>query len=259
MAQQLTFAPGTIQCGLNEQYERELLQNITDFGLWHHLPIYPDLMSTKEIVNQERLRWKDKYGNDSTHRFPKYLVTNHFGSYCAFSRAFFPVFFQTASSFGTEAAIFVLLESKSPWYFSTRQSVTGIPDIRLYQIDNEKPSLLGQYITSGPRSYEGFSYWLNKYTKYERDRFPLLIPRPFLYKEASRNRVYYQDHYQHLKVPDLKVPTFDPVNTTTFEFDRVVQVSSILDNDAIGFLSLCLTLTLVAFKLINWIKWCCTK
>ena len=107
----LLFIPGTKSCGLNKEFELDLLRNVTNYALWEHLPIYADYVPMRDIIIHEKNRWKDKFGNDSLSHFPEYLVTNHFGSYCVFSRDFFPIYFHVASSFGMNRILFVLLES----------------------------------------------------------------------------------------------------------------------------------------------------
>merc|ERR1712228_575622 len=128
----------------------------------------------------------------------------------------------------------------------------GIPDIRLYEVrnDSNKPSLKGQYVTSGPRTIDGFSYWLHKYTKAERGKYPLLIPRPLLHKQVHRNRDYYEQNYEH-----FNPYSFDADNTT-FQFDQVIQASAILEDSMIASISAVLSFVYVFVTLVQWIKAC---
>eukprot|EP01084_Bolivina_argentea_P052436 96324_1 len=267
----LEFIPGTKHCRLNKDYEIELLYNITNYGLWNHLPIYADYVSIHDIIKYEKKKWKRKHGNDSISYFPNYIVTNHFGAYCIFSRDFFPIYFHVASSFGLNNILFVLLESRSPWYFSTRQSVTGIPDIRLYQIDKQNKGethhLLGQYVTSGQRSYDGFRYWLEKYTKLDNTKpYPLLISKPLLHKDVNKNKNYYKSNYQMIKISTFYNLHFgndsnnsNTLRPTQFNADTLIQASSFIEDELIGYISTGLSLLFIIVTLITWIRKCYNK
>lgn len=272
----LSYVPGTKTCKIDKEYEMELLSNITKYGLWNYLPIYADYVPIRDIISNEKQRWVEKYGsNESLVNFPSYIVTNHFGSYCIFSRDFFPIYFDVASYYGLNRILFVLLESKSPWYFSTRQSVTGIPDIRLYKIDlsgNKGYLSLGQYITSGQRSYEGFKYWLERYTKFDNiNNYPLLISKPILHKNVFKNEKYYLDNYQFINAASFY--QFNSLNSNKtknskllnrnhsiqMQLSSLVQASSIIENECIAYISTLLTLLLIIVTLIQWISPCCKR
>eukprot|EP01083_Nonionella_stella_P111793 328203_1 len=255
------YVPGTTRCGLNKQFEEELLYNVTHYGLWDHLPIYADYVPIRDIIKHEKAKWKDRFGKKGMSAFPRYIVTNHFGAYCIFSRDFFPIYFDVASSYGINHILFVLLESKSPWYFSTRQSVTGIPDIRLYQMDkskDQKHMMMGQYITSGQRSYNGFKYWLDKYTGFDAvPSYPLLISKPLLQKDVSKNKHYYQTNYEAL--PASSFYGFDNgslSSSLSFDVDTMIKASAIIEDRLIAYISTGLSLLLVVVTLIKWIHKC---
>ena len=263
----LLYTPGTNICSLNKKYENELLFNITNYGLWNHLPIYGDYVPIRDIISNEKQKWIKKYGNNSLSSFPSFIVTNHFGAFCMFSRDFFPIYFDVASYFGLNRILFILLESRSPWYFSTRQSVTGIPDIRLYKtiINNNNNSnnnnvLLGQYITSGRRSYNGFKYWLQRYTNLNNiNNYSLLIPKPILHKNIKKNINYYKQNYQTINGQSRI--DFDALNNYKYNLNTssknkidaslLIQRTAIIEDEVIAYISTFLSLLLIIITIIH--------
>jgi len=262
----LLYVPGTKSCGLDEQFELDLIRNVSNYGLWKLIPIYADYVPVRDIIIHEKKRWKDKFGNDSLHSFPEYLVTNHYGAYCPFSRHFFPIYFEVASSFGSNRVLFVLLESKSPWYFSTRQSVTGIPDIRLYKMKRTKDgySYKGKYITSGQRSYDSFRYWLSRSTQFgdSMRKYPLLISKPLLHKDVKKNRNYYLDNYMTMTSSSFYENGnesnyhFQSSSDEKFNVDSMVQATSIIDDELIAYISAALSILLVIVTFVQWMQRC---
>ncbi|ETO33630.1 hypothetical protein RFI_03472 [Reticulomyxa filosa] len=191
----LLYLPNTTQCVIDYGHEQALLLNLSLYGLWQPIKIYNDNYNVHTIISHQNniMLVKDtnfqlrqllcgESASAKVHRAQRknksFILILHYGTYCPFSAHIFPLFFEIASEFGIEKIDYYLIQSLSPWVFSSKQSVT---EIKLYNIHGD---LISKYITSGHRSIKSLKYWLRQYTNIS-PHYHRVMPLPDMHRYSK--------------------------------------------------------------------------